>query len=147
MSFFSIITRALRGSLFFLISAFVFLPGTLYPQYNFDAKCQEAYKEILKFRFTDAGILLHRERDKYPDNLIPIYLENYIDFFELFTGEDKLMFENLKRNKTDRLDYLERGNMNSPYYRFCIAGITLQWAFVRLKFGEYTTAAFEIRRA
>ncbi len=147
MSFFHIPTRALRGSLFFLIGAFIFLSGSLYSQYVYDHKCQEAYQEILKFRFNEATKLIQQERDYYPDNLIPIYLENYIDFFKLFTGEDKLMFETLKRNKSDRLDYLERGDKESPYYRYCIAGITLQWAFVRLKFGEYTTAAFEIRRA
>ncbi|NQV01912.1 MAG: hypothetical protein HQ542_04665 [Bacteroidia bacterium] len=79
--------------------------------------------------------------------MIPIYLENYIDFFKLFTGENNLMFETLKRNKSNRLDQLGRGDKGSPYYRFCMAGVTLQWAFVRLKFGEYTTAAFEIRRA
>nr|MBC8359066.1 hypothetical protein [Candidatus Aminicenantes bacterium] len=147
MSFNKIKTGALNRSRFFLISALVFLSGSLFSQYVFNERCQEAYHEILNFRFDEAHRLLHQESDQHPDNLIPVYLENYIDFFKLFTGEDKLMFELLKRNKSIRLDKLEQGDKDSPYYRFCIAGVTLQWAFVRLKFGEYTTAAFEIRRA
>ncbi len=147
MSFIYITKRALRGNFFFLVGTFVFLSGSLYSQYIFDDKCQKAYQEILMFRFQKANELLHQERDEHPDNLLPVFLENYIDFFKLFTGEDKLVFENLKRNKSDRLNIIERGDKNSPYYRYCIAGITLQWAFVRIKFGEYTTAAFEIRKA
>ncbi|MFH1296647.1 MAG: tetratricopeptide repeat protein [Bacteroidota bacterium] len=147
MSYSKIKTRALDRSRFFLISALVLLSGSLFSQYVFNKRCQEAYHEILNFRFDEANKLLHQESKQHPDNLIPLYLENYIDFFKLFTGEDKLMFELLKSNKSIRLDQLERGDKDSPYYRFCIAGIAVQWALVRLKFGEYTTAAFEIRRA
>jgi len=147
MSFLYSTNRALRGNFYFLVGAFFFLSGVLNGQYFFDDKCQKAYQEILMFRFQKANELLNQERIQHPDNLLPVYLENYIDFFKLFTGEDKLVFENLKRNKADRLNSLELGDKESPYYRFCIAGLTLQWAFVRLKFGEYTTAAFEIRKA
>ncbi|MBE0648990.1 MAG: tetratricopeptide repeat protein [Bacteroidales bacterium] len=134
-------------SLSFLISTFIFLSGPLYSQYDFDTNCQKAYQEILSFRFKDASFLLQQEKGQHPDNLIPVFLENYIDFFKLFTGEDKLMFETLKKNKSERLDILEKGDKESPFYTFCLAGVNLQWAFARLKFGEYTTAAFEIRRA
>ncbi|TSA30404.1 MAG: tetratricopeptide repeat protein [Bacteroidetes bacterium] len=140
-------TGALRRSRFFLISAFVFLSGSLFSQYIFNERCREAYQEILNFDFQDASNLLKQEAFLHLDNLIPIYLANYIDFFKLLTGEDKVMFATLKSNKAIRINQLEEGDKHSPYYRFCIAGITLQWAFVRLKFGEYTTAAFEIRRA
>lgn len=131
----------------FLISAFVFFPGALTAQYNYSKSCQLAYQEILKFRFDHAGALLEEDRVADPDNLIPVLLENYIDFFKLFTTEDKDLFDKLKPAKSLRLDRLEKGDKESPYYRYCMAGINLQWAFVRLKFGEYTTAAFEIRRA
>lgn len=140
-------SQALHRCFFLLLSVFVFLSEHSYPQYFFDSGCQEAYHKILEFKFDEANKLLRQESDQHPDNLIPVYLENYIDFFKLFTGENKLMFETLKRDKSVRLDQLGRGDKESPYYRFCIASVTMQWAFVRLKFGEYTTAAFEIRRA
>lgn len=139
--------KALYGSRLFLISAFVIITHSLYSQFVFNERCQEAYQLILNFQFEDATKLLDQEISQSPDNLIPVYLANYIDFFKLFTGEDKVLFEQLKSNRSLRIDKLERGSKVSPYYRFCLAGVTLQWAFVRLKFGEYTTAAFEIRRA
>jgi len=138
---------ALFGGRLILISALFFLSGIVSAQYDFNNQCREAYHEILNFRFGVAQDLLSQERREHPDNLIPIFLENYIDFFKLFTGENQLEFEILKRNKSKRLKLLEDGNKKSPYYRFCLASVKLQWAFVRLKFGEYTTAAFEIRRS
>jgi len=140
-------SSALRRWSFVLLGAFIFISGKSYSQYLFDSTCQEAYHRILEFKFEEANALLLQERTEQPDNLIPLYLENYIDFFKLFTGENKVMFETLKRNKSERLDQLDQGDEHSPYHLFCIASVTLQWAFVRLKFGEYTTAAFEIRRA
>ncbi len=140
-------TKALYRSRFFLISAFVFISASLFSQYDFNDRCQDTYREILNFRFDEASNLLQTESEQHPDNLIPVCLENYIDFFTLFTGEDRVVFETLKRNKSIRINHLESGDKDSPYYRFCLAGVNLQWAFIRLKFGEYTTAAFEIRRA
>lgn len=138
----------------FLVSVLFFISGIIIPQsklkstrYYFDDRCTEAYMAILNFRFDDANILLRQEQELHPENLIPVFLANYIDFFKLFTNEEKVMFESLKSNKSVRLSELEHGDSDSPYYRFCMAGVNLQWAFVRLKFGEYITAAFEIRRA
>jgi len=97
--------------------------------------------------FKEAHKLLESERHQNSNNLIPVYLENYIDFLTLFIGENRLQFEELRNIKSARIDLLEKGNTESPYYRFCLAEINLQWAFARIKFGDYTTAALEIRKA
>ncbi|MBC8315378.1 MAG: hypothetical protein H8E51_07725 [Bacteroidetes bacterium] len=138
---------ALSGGRLILISALFFLSCVVSAQYHFNSQCREAYQEILNFRFEAAQNLLQKERQEHPENLIPVYLENYIDFFKLYTRENKLEFELLKGNKSKRLKLLEDGNQKSPYYRLCLAGVRIQWAFVKLKFGEYMTAAFDIRRA
>jgi len=139
--------KALLRKSILLAGALIFIHLSLQSQYFFNTRCQKAYDDILNFRFDDAERKLQQEKQENPGNLIPCYLENYIDFFILFTDENRIEFEQYKKHKSERLDLLEKGDVSSPYYRFCIAAVNLQWAFARLKFGEYTTAALEIRRA
>jgi hypothetical protein len=46
-----------------------------------------------------------------------------------------------------RLDKLRDGNQQSPYYLYTQADIHLQWAFCKIKFGEYVSAVFEVKKA
>jgi tetratricopeptide (TPR) repeat protein len=124
-----------------------FFPGFLYAAFSFDQRCQDAYCEILKFRFQNAHQLLQLEKKEDPSNLIPYYLENYIDFFTLFTSENRVDFEQKKKVVSARIKLLESGDKKSPFYRFTLAGVNLQWALTRLKFGEYATAAWELKQA
>jgi len=139
--------RRLPGKTLLLSGAFLFFIHLSSAQYLFNDQCQKAYLSILSLEFKGARMLLESEKRQNTTNLIPVYLENYIDFLTLFIGENRVQFEELKRNKSIRIDILEEGNTNSPYYRFCLAEINLQWAFARLKFGDYTAAALEIRKA
>jgi len=139
--------RRLPGKTLLLSGAFLFFTHLSSAQYFFNDQCQSAYRAIISLEFKEARKLLESERHQNTKNLIPVYLENYMDFLTLFIGENRNQFEELKNNKSIRIDLLEKGNTDSPYYRFCLAEINLQWAFVRLKFGDYATAALEIRKA
>ncbi len=139
--------KALPVRWLIVFGAFFFVTHLASGQYLFNEQCQKAYNSILSLEFKDAKRLLDSERKINSTNLIPVYLENYIDFLTLFIGENRVQFEELRYNKQQRTDLLEKGNQDSPYYRYCLAEVNLQWAFARLKFGDYTTAAFEIRKA
>ena len=52
--------------------------------YNFDATCQQAYKEITSLRLANGQKLTALARQQNPDNLIPEMLDSYADFFVLF---------------------------------------------------------------
>lgn len=124
----------------------LFAPHSL-AQFNFDENCQHAYEAVLSLRFAEAHNLIALERKVEPDNLIPLYLENYIDFLTLIIGEERTMYDQLKEKKSDRVKVMEKSRDDSPFYNFCLGEIHLQWAFARLKFGDYATAAFEIHKA
>jgi tetratricopeptide (TPR) repeat protein len=136
-----------RQKITFLLTLLLFPAFFARTQFVFDANCRDAYKAVLSLRFDDAKKLLDREKTIFPSNRITAYLENYIDFLTLFIGEDQEQFRQLNRNEYTRLKFLEQAADTSPYYRFCQAQVRLQWAFVRLKFGEYITAVSDIRRA
>ncbi len=116
-------------------------------QFEFNSNCKAAHEAIVGLQFKKAKQLLAQERKANAKNLIPNYLENYIDFLSLIISEEKLRFDVLKANKAKRLDLLEKGDKTSPFYLLTQAEINLQWAFVRIKFNEYLTAALEVNRA
>ena len=137
----------MKSVLVLLIS--LLIQSNLLAQGNFDfnANCKEAQEAILGLEFKRAKSLLLQERRVHPKNLVPFYLDNYIDFLTIVISEEKPRFESLKNNKNIRLDLLKKGDVNSPYFLLIQAEVNLQWAFARIKFNEYLTAALEVNRA
>jgi tetratricopeptide (TPR) repeat protein len=142
-----IVWKAPWFRLILITGAFLlFIPRTQ-SQFSFSQNCQDAYEAIFALRFTEANTLIANEKKADPNNLLPVYLENYIDFLTLIIGEETKVYDQLKERKNQRVSMLENGRNDSPYYNFCLGEIYLQWAFARLKFGDYATAALEIRKA
>ncbi len=131
-----------------IIICFYFLLFSLYANasFNMNANCQKAYQEILKLNFNEAREIIKTEKLNN-NNLIPFYLENCLDFYKIFISEDKEYFEKIKGNKDIRINKLKTGNINSPYYLYTQAEVNIQWAIMRVKFGEYYTAGMEIYKA
>ncbi|MBK9479261.1 MAG: hypothetical protein IPN99_10560 [Bacteroidetes bacterium] len=96
-------------------------------EFEFTANCRSAQEAILHFKFSSAKTLLLKERKANPNNLIPFYLDNYIDFLSIIISEEKSRFELVKANKDIRLELIEKGNKKSPYYLLTLAEINLQW--------------------
>jgi tetratricopeptide (TPR) repeat protein len=148
MTFKYLIPGALIRRPIILVSALVILSTAGFAgTFEFTPGCDKAWQSIMLFRFTEAQSLLDKEKTANPGNVMPWYIENYIDFLVLFTGEDKAWFEEARQRRDERIDKLEKGDRSSPYYRFCLAELNIQWAFARLKFKEYTAAGLELRKA
>ncbi len=130
--------------LFFLLIVFSF---SVSAQFYFNENCKNAYSAIINLRFDEGQKIIDKEKNNNADNHIVFYLENYIDFLTVIIGQEKKAFEKLEVNKKLRINALQNANKNSPYYRYCLANVHLQWAFARLQFKEYITAAFEINKA
>ena len=52
-------------------------------EFEFTANCRSAQEAILHLKFSSAKTLLLKERKANPNNLIPFYLDNYIDFLSI----------------------------------------------------------------
>lgn len=135
-----------KAFLFFAASA-LFISCAFSQQFDFNARCIEAYRDIQELRFADGTALLQKEKQENPDNLIPWFVENYIDFLTTYIDEDPVEFDKLEPNKNLRLDKLKDGDRSSPYYLYTQAEIMIQWAFARLKYGEYVSAFTEVKKA
>ncbi|HLX91160.1 MAG TPA: tetratricopeptide repeat protein [Puia sp.] len=117
------------------------------PVFDFNDECRRAYQQIIMLRLDRGQKILDSEKRKHPDNLIPIYLENYIDFFILFFNEDPAEFKLRASNGEKRLKLIDHGPSNSPLYLFTKSIIHFQWAAVNVKFGNNWEAGWEFRRS
>ncbi|MCK9616485.1 MAG: hypothetical protein M0R21_01460 [Lentimicrobiaceae bacterium] len=134
----------LHKLLFFLLAMYGFCATA---GYDMNARCRDAYQCVMSLRFKEGKALLEKEKKEHPSNDIPYSIENTIDFLTLFIAENREEFKRLEKNKEPRLTRLQKGDKSSPWYRHSIALVQLQWAFARIKFGEYRTAALEINKA
>lgn len=115
--------------------------------YNFNETCQKAYHQILCLQLDSARVSLQQETRQHPHNLLPQLLHNYTDVLYLVLTEDKAYFEKIKDRKKTRLRLWDKGPEDSPWHLSGEAQIKLQWAFARVLFNEYVTAATEINSA
>lgn len=129
-------------TIYFLISFNLFSKDLL-----FNANCQNAYQHIFSFKFDEATILLEQNKKINPENYFPYFIENYIDFFKIYISEDKTLFSKTQLNVEKRLEKLKSADKNTPYYLYTQAEVHLQWALCKLKFKEYISAIFEIKKA
>jgi tetratricopeptide (TPR) repeat protein len=133
-----------------LVSSLSFMPSgqTQVPyQYDFNADCRKAYDEIIKLKLNTGKLLLETEKKAHPSNLIPYFLDNYIDFFTLFFNQDPDEFKLMKPSADQRLALMKKGDPASPFYLYTRSVIYFQWAAVDIKFGERLDAALSFRRS
>lgn len=115
--------------------------------YDFNATCQQAYKEITSLRLSNGARLIAQARQQNTDNLIPDLLDSYIDFFILFFNEDPAELKAREPHFDDYLDRIGDGSDASPFYNYSRAVVLIQKACVQIKFGERWSAGWNFRKA
>lgn len=115
--------------------------------FDFNENTRKAYNAAIALKLDESATLLKAEEKSNADNMIVVYLQNYLDFLRIYTTDTRKQYDELKTNKDIRLSQLMAGDPGSPYYLFTQAEVNLQWAALSIKFGEYVNAIFEIRKA
>jgi tetratricopeptide (TPR) repeat protein len=115
--------------------------------YEFNSTCQQAYQEISRLKISNGLALVAQARQQNPDNLIPLLLESYADFYLLFMNEDPKDYEDRFPLFLQRIKELEAGPESSPFYYYCLSTVRTHRAAVSLKFGKFWDAGWDLRRA
>ncbi len=115
--------------------------------FDYNSTCQQAYQEITKLKMATGIALIAKAKSQNPDNLIPLMLEDYVDFFQLFFNEDPRDFEKMMPLFNERFSKISEGPHNSPYYNFCLSSIKIHKAAIEIKFGQNWNAGWDFRRA
>jgi hypothetical protein len=125
----------------------LYVPLQAQKVFDFNDRCKQAYHEIIQLKLNSGQQLLNTEKAQHPNNLIPYFLENYIDFFTLFFNENPAEYKRRLPNRETRLELMGEGPENSPFLLFTRSVIHFQWAAVRIKFGNNWDAGWEFRRS
>ena len=115
--------------------------------YDFSITCQQAYKNICELKIKNAESLIQLAKQQNVNNLIPIYLESYIDIIELFFNEDINEYKERKDKIDDRIALLKKGNENSALYLFCLSNAYLHKSVLHVRYGENMSSAWAARKA
>lgn len=115
--------------------------------FDFSNNCQQAYREIIQLKLVSGQRMLDAEKKRDPNNLIPVFLENYIDFFTLFFNEDPAEYQSRKDMLDKRIQWMSEGPESSPFYLFTKSVIHFQWAAIKIKFGNNWDAGWEFRHS
>ena len=115
--------------------------------YEYTPNCNTAYHQFLSLHFDEGRAAIFREIRSNPYNLMATFVSDYEDFIVLMLNCDKEDFEQRKGHLDTRITLLENSDHNSPWYRFCKAGIYLHWTVIYMRFGEHLKAANTFRKS
>jgi hypothetical protein len=115
--------------------------------YNWSDNCSKAYQYELSMHFAEANTFLAVEQRTNPNNLMSTYIADYEDCITLVLTCDKSDYERRIDHFDTRMELLDKGDMTSPWYRLCKAGVYLHWGIVNMRFGEEIKAALKFRKA
>ena len=115
--------------------------------FDYTPNCKLAYQSIFKLKIDEGLQLLEKEKKNNPKNYLPYFIENYADFLRLYINDNEKLYAATEPKVSARLDKLQSANKNSPYYLYTQADVHLQWALCKIKFGDYLSAVFEVKKA
>lgn len=139
--------RASTGKFFFLLHALFFFTSPCFSQEGFSSFDQDAFRAIFRLRFEEARSLASTEQKRDPRNPVPLYLEGYADFLKVFIGEEKQDYSLFLTGQDRRMEKMDGCTRSTPWYSWCRGNMSLQTGLIKLKFGDYRSAAFDINRA
>lgn len=124
------------------------MSGKSKPVYDFNQNCRNAYRLIIDFRFDESEILLSKEMDAAPDNIVPYYIRMKRLFLQTFISEEADDFSTFKAAREELLKKLESADEKfSPYPLHFKSETALSYAILKIKFNELLTAGNEFRKA
>lgn len=134
--------------LFFIVLYLVF-PQDINAQNTERDKKQikEAYHKILELKLEEGRNNNHQLQPYLLNDPLRIYADNLADILELLLTDDILLYEVKSAVEKDRLTIIAALPDSDPYKKFLESEIKLQWAFIKLKFGDEMSAVWNINQA
>lgn len=128
--------------------AFLFVRANLFAQnFEMNKECVQAYQELVSLQLASGKTHIEKLKQQQPNNLIPIFLENYHAFLLVFTEDNYQSYRAQIVTFNERINELKKGDKQSPYYLYSQAEILLQSGVLKLRNEDYISAAMDIRKA
>ncbi len=115
--------------------------------YDYNNNCNRAYQSYLSLHFAEGRSALFSEISANPYNLMATYIADYEDCIMLLLNCDKEEYKHREAHMNQRLNLLEKGDHNSPWYRFTRSGVYLHWALINMRMGDTYHQAIYFRKS
>src|SRR5690606_35834814 len=116
-------------------------------KFDFNENCRKAYERYLSLDLQAGNRLAARESKENPENLIPVFLQDYGDCLLLLMNGDHQDYSKRKNNLNQRLNQIDKGSKDDPWFRICKGGLYFHWALVYFRFGENIKAGLNFRKS
>jgi hypothetical protein len=115
--------------------------------YQWTPRTQKIYESITSLRIPEARVLMNQDKKANASNLIYPLLESYADFYQLFLNENKAEYSRMSPAFEQRIQLLEAGPKQSPYYHYSLALAHLHKSLIAIRFNKNLEAALDFRKA
>jgi hypothetical protein len=115
--------------------------------YTFHREARAIYQDVLSLELDLAQAGIERMQRSEPRNLASYHLESYLDFFRLYLTGDEGLDGQLSDRFDRRVAMLERGDPESPYYRYALAEVRLHRSLTDIRFERHLAAFRQLNRA
>lgn len=116
--------------------------------FKWNEDLNDVFHDVMTLKFKAVIPRLIQEKKQNAFNLIPYYLEDYIDFFYAFIdGKPKDIYGKYLKRKEQRLLWLAEGAEGDPYTLFTQADIHLRWGMIYALFQDNMEAFKSIKKA
>ena len=114
-------------------------------KWDFNKQYQDVYKDLIALKTPKAEKNLRQLALRDPDNLVILFLQNYLDFLEIFMNEDPAVYEKKWPEFLKRLNQLKSIPENLPFHDFAPAIGEFQAAAIQIKFNNNWDAGWRFR--
>jgi len=115
--------------------------------YNFDVANKQAYQNVISGKLPEANTQIAELKKQQKENLVPLFLEDYSGFINIFLTENEATFPAYVKRNEAIAQQLENGDASSPYHLYCLAEVYLHRAFAQFIFEEYWSGFWNMRKA
>jgi len=97
------ISMTMRIFILSLVLSIYSISSYAHKQFSLSSDLLYAYDKILNLELQEAERIIAKHKQAHPNNAMPYFIENYVDFITIFINEDEDEFNRLKKNKEWRL--------------------------------------------
>jgi hypothetical protein len=108
---------------------------------------EQAWLQTNRLNTSTARKLLKQDAARYPGNPFQFLIADQAAMIEILVSDDQVQYRRELASRRVRLDALEAGDLNSPYYLYALAEYHLHWAILRMKFNDQLQGALELRKS
>ncbi|MFY0652909.1 MAG: hypothetical protein JXQ96_12780 [Cyclobacteriaceae bacterium] len=133
--------------LFLCLFLFLNIGSNHASQANNEADIIDAYNEILSLKFNKGKEILDKIEPDEKSLGHYLYVQNLADILELLLYENVEKYKEYDDNEDDYLKELKSLSDSDPFKLFYEAEIKLQWALVKIQYGDDLKAGMALRSA